>query len=174
MANEYIENLGHKMGRLRIRTDMHNAIFVSKGRYHVRYISALEATFDEMVQRLLDFNKDNETSRCIMVKSPNRFLRGLEYWKRPKDFIGPMPLSTAMLTYCAPMKDKLPDQVGFKSQGRLDDVYLIPDRRQEAADMLSENDDMVEVANVALNLTEGVTMGNKVPFEGAPLYPKRS
>lgn len=172
MADSYLEYVAKTLNSLPIDKDKHNVIFVNKGRYKVVYKDLDECTFDELIDRLLAFNSNpKHTSRCLMVKSPNWLLRGLEYFKRPTDFIGPMPLSTAMVTFCAPMKANKPQATGFKALGRLGDDYLIPDRRQVAAEMVNDNKDLVEVAKTALEASS-VTLNGKLPFEGAPLFVK--
>ncbi len=169
---EYLERMASRLGSLPIDRDNHNAIFVKKGRYEVRIIPNDEATHEEMINRLTEFNRTHKVMRCLMIRSPDWMLRFCQDAVHPKGFIGPMQHSDAMKTFCAPMKDKPPQKLGFKAQGRLDDMYLIPDDRQVAAELVNDNNDLVEVAIKALEATN-VTLNSKTPFENSPLYPKR-
>lgn len=102
-----------------------------------------------------------------MIKAPNVLLRTLHELRPVNAPIGPMPKVKSMITYCAPMNNPVrePMKSGFK--GIIGDEYLIPDRRQDAADMVSENDDLVSLADSAMNM-QLVELDGKTPFEGAP------
>jgi len=173
MPSSYLEFTAHLMSHIRVNPDKHNAIFLSKGRYTVRHIELEDSSFDSMIEGLLNFNKSADHTRCIMVKSPNSILRSLASC-RPicNKFMGPMPLVKSMLTYCAPMENAKIETVNFKAVGRLDEAYLVPDRRQLAAEMVNDNNDLVELAKTSMNLAS-VTVGGAVAFEGAPLYEVR-
>jgi hypothetical protein len=165
MSSSFYTYLSTTILKLPINRQESNAIFVYQGKYSVRVLKGI--SFDEAVERMERYNQDEESlGRCLMVKGPNVVLRALTSLRPKGDFIGPFPYVDSMITACAeqiPPKRE-PMKSGFK--GIIGDEYLIPDRRQDAADMLSDNDDLVALAEAAMNMA--VSLNGKTPFEGAP------
>ena len=155
---EYYEDLSVKMNNISFNPNASTAIFTDgKGGYET--VESLDSTFDEMIDRMAIYNmkadKQKSRRRCIMIKSPNRILRELGGHKE------------SMLTFCAPMKNKVIENFQTRGSAILGDEYLVSDRRQEAADIVGYIPELLNLAKAALNLE--VSIEGKKPFEGAPL-----
>ena len=150
---DYLEKLGTKLLSIEIKIDHHNVIFTDgKGGYIVKHFPLNEATFDELIERLEEFNKSSNSKgvRCLMVKTPSEFMT--EY----TEYDG-----VTMLTYCAPTKNAILDNYQMRS-GALKDEFLIPDKRQVAADIIGNDPEMLPMARSAL---EGAKVRSSVTGE---------
>ena len=153
MSLNYYESIAHKMLQVPIDPEAHNVIFTDgNGGYTVKHFNE-DVSFDKLVSRMESFNAEKKTLgvRCLMVSSPNWFLRELD--GHPE----------AMITICSPMEDPIFESNGLRNKGRLADEYLIPDRRQEAADLIGYDPELLPLAEMAIESM--VTIDGRTPWE---------
>jgi len=157
---EYFEQLAAKMNQLPLDPECHNVVTTDgKGGYEVKTFEVPDNggsyTFDDILERVAKVNSltSTEGRRIIFVSTPNRWLRVLG------------GCQASMITFCTPMNNSIIPTIGIKAKGRLGDEYIIPmDKRQDAADMVTENDDLLPLAEMVM---EGlVEIDGKTPFTG--------
>ena len=143
-----VEYIAARMAReISINPNAANAVFIREGRYHVETFpmvrdSALEdgVTLDEMIHRMETYNADpTADSVCIYVSVPNRVLRCLNDGD-----------VASMISYCKPMATPKPSHINIKD-GTSGWEYALPDRRQTAADIVSENVELVPMVSEILD-----------------------
>ena len=150
----YYETLALKMASIPVETDKSNAVFTdSNGGYEVITFDPDEVLLNDLEVRMDAYNEKHtdDGKRCIFVTTPNWLLREFNLGSKE-----------AMKTTCAPMRDAIPVSIGIKAKGIVGDEYLIPDRRQEAAEIVSTDPDLKLMADILMN----ISLNGNQPFEG--------
>jgi len=153
----YIDYLASKMSAIPIDAWKHNAVFTDgDGNYRVDTFPIEDTSFDDLIQRMLTFNSQDPSvlngERCIMIQSPNWVLKGLRYLDfkalESENLLGydedtkeleTFKILESMLIFCAPMEDDKVVNNGIRAKGLVGSEYLVPDKRQVAADIVAED-----------------------------------
>ena len=153
-AQSHYVQMGQRLMDLPLEPDLHNVVFVKDGQYSLETFEPAHQTFDKLIERMNRYNANPKAKkRCLMVSSPNWLLRELSSCK------------DAVISYAAPMTEPLHSNFDNRGSGQvLPDEYLKPaDSRQDAADIVSSNDDLVALAEQISNGT--LTLHSRKPFE---------
>ena len=107
-GSSYMEKLAEKMARIPLNPEENNVVFTDgSGGYKVRnYPIDGQWTFDDLCLRLEEFNQENQELRALYVTGPNRFTDG-------------------MITFCAPMEDKIQPNCNIRAKGAISEIYVV-------------------------------------------------